>query len=56
MWIAGSLLQACAREAAACRQEELVTSRHEADLRAIEAGFPAFTGGPISYLEAASEA
>jgi 3-hydroxyacyl-CoA dehydrogenase/enoyl-CoA hydratase/3-hydroxybutyryl-CoA epimerase len=46
------LLEASAREAAACCEDGTVVTREEADLRAIEAGYPAYTGGPISYLEA----
>jgi 3-hydroxyacyl-CoA dehydrogenase/enoyl-CoA hydratase/3-hydroxybutyryl-CoA epimerase len=54
--IVAHILGASAHEAAACWKDNLVISREEADLRAIEAGYPAFTGGPISYLEAGSEA
>jgi 3-hydroxyacyl-CoA dehydrogenase/enoyl-CoA hydratase/3-hydroxybutyryl-CoA epimerase len=54
--IAAHILRASASEAAACWKENLVISRGEADFRAIEAGYPAFTGGPISYLEAGRDA
>ena len=54
--IAAHILSASASEATVCWKEDLVISRDEADLRAIEAGYPAFTGGPISYLEAGREA
>lgn len=46
------LLEASAREAVSCLEDGTVGSREEADLAAIEAGYPAYTGGPISYLEA----
>jgi len=45
------LLRASSQEAATCLFDGLVGSASEGDLVAIEAGYPSFTGGPISYLE-----
>jgi hypothetical protein len=45
------LLSATAAAAKQALEERLVATRDEADLVAIELGYPAWTGGPMSYLE-----
>jgi 3-hydroxyacyl-CoA dehydrogenase/enoyl-CoA hydratase/3-hydroxybutyryl-CoA epimerase len=49
--IAAFLLATTSEAARIGLADGLVASREEADLVAIEAGFPARTGGPLSYLE-----
>lgn len=50
--ITDHLLRSTALEASKCLNEGVVLSRGEADVRALEAGYPVQTGGPISFLEA----
>jgi enoyl-CoA hydratase/carnithine racemase len=47
-----TLLVETAHAAEAALAENLVQSRYEADLVAVELGYPAWTGGPLSYLDA----
>jgi hypothetical protein len=47
-----TLLVDTANAAEAALAEKLVQSRYEADLVAVELGYPAWTGGPLSYLDA----
>lgn len=49
--ITSTLLLDTALAAQVALDERLVGSRSEADLVAIELGYPAWTGGPITYLE-----
>ena len=44
-----AILMAVAEEAERCLGEGVVSSRPEAELLAIEAGYPIWTGGPLTY-------
>ncbi|MEL0209077.1 MAG: enoyl-CoA hydratase-related protein [Novosphingobium sp.] len=50
--IANRLLSETADEAAGCLDDGLLLSQAEADVAAIEAGYPAFTGGPLTFRRA----